>query len=340
MAFVNRNLRAGAGKEGDAVKKREICMVYFDSQGLSHPRHMAEHFAEMRDLGADSVFTQFLEEGSGRWLAFKTRLAHDAGLKVYAAPGRIAGVFSAGPRPGSMFALQNPDTVMRDEADRPVIGVSGMVCCVNQPKFQAWFYPLIKTILMESNVDGVAFDEPKEVRVPCWCPVCRSLVKEPTREALVALREDSMAAMLGRVGAMMKQEKPGFTALAMLLPHENDRFIEMVARQSGVDTVGVDGPLSPTGTDPAIRRRKKPLLESAPRFVRLAQAAGKRAFVLAETFDVQSWACPDLAENLPKLADLDADIYGFNYYPHDNDDPEAVMNLVRKAVLGLKKRAG
>jgi hypothetical protein len=318
------------GKTG--MPRPEICMVYFDCGFHVHERVLASFFRDMKAMGADSVFTQFVEYGDVRWLRFRTRLAHEAGLKVYASPGRVAGLFAAGPIPGSVFALKNPDATMRGERGDILIGTSGYVCCVNNPGFQAWYYPFLQKTMLEAGVDGIAFDEPKAADVACWCPYCRALVESPTTASLRLLRETGMADMMGRVCSMMKQACPGFATIAMLMPSASDRFIDLLAAKPDMDYIGVDGPLSRQGPEQANEMIKEPLWLSAPRFIGKVHAAGKKAFVLTETFDVQSWNCAELAEHLPELPTLGADMYAFNYYAHDCNDPEAVMAQVRAGV--------
>lgn len=319
------------------MAKPEICMVYFDCGFHVHERVLASFFRDMKAMGAESVFTQFVEFGDVRWLRFRTRLAHDAGLKVYASPGRVGGLFAAGPIPGSMFALRNPDAIMRKEGGEPVIDTSGYVCCVNSPKFHAWFYPFLERMMLDAEVDGVAFDEPKASTVPCWCPHCRERVGTPTAESLKLLREAGMAEMLGKVCTIMKRARPGFVTLAMMMPSASDRMLGLLAAQTDLDCYGVDGPLSRQGPERNNEMIKDPLWVSGPRFIASAHAAGKKAFVLAETFDVQSWNCPELGERLGELPKLGADIYAFNYYGHDCDDPEAVMDMVRAGVKLVRR---
>lgn len=281
------------------MPKPEVCLMYFAHSACWHARTMAAHFADIKAMGADSVVLQFLENDQPRALRFAARLAQEARLKAYGTPGRIAGLFAAGPRPGSMFALTHLEAVMRTRDGQPVVGISGVVCCVHAPAFIAWYYPRMEAMLLESGVDGVFFDEPKEIDYGCWCPHCRERVSEETPAAMHALREEGMAAMMGRVSTAMKGHRPDFAAIAMLLPDSGDHFVAEVCAQPAVTAVGCDGPLCSQGPDPNPTWIKTPIWESAPRIHAATRAAGKGAFMLAETFDVPPSACPELAANAP-----------------------------------------
>jgi len=319
------------------MSQPEICMVYFNVSGMWHSRDVAAHFADMKSMGVDSIFTNWRELSGLGALKFKVDLAHEAGLRVYASPGRVAGLFAAGPRPGSMFATRNPETLMRYENGEPVVGTGGFVCCVNQPGFQKWFYPYMQEMIDKSGADGIIFDEPKETVSPCWCDVCKSRVDEQNAESLANLRTDGMAAMMGKTCALVKELDSSFTTSAMLMPVSTDRFIEKLSQEKALDAFGVDGPLCAQGEEGLDRSKlKTPLFDSAPKFLEMAHKAGKRSFVLTETFDVHKWAHEELRRNVVNLPELGADIYAFNYYGHENEDPEGLMEILREGIAGLK----
>lgn len=314
----------------------EICFVYFDVGWLVHPRNIASNLADMKSMGGDSIFTQFVENGDLRWLKLRTRMAHEAGLKVYASPGRVGGLFAAGPIPGSMFATKHADSRMIDRQGQPIMGTGGLMCCPNNPKFQAWFYPFLQNMMLETGADGVAFDEPKGPDIACWCDHCKALVDKPDSQSLLALRESTMADMMGKVCTQMRQHKPDFVTVAMLMPAASNRFLKLVTEQKNLDYIGVDGPLCHQGPTPTADLIKTPLWVSAPHFAAAAHAAGKKSFALTETFDVNPWACGELASRIHDLPAMNIDMYSFNYYGHDCEDGDLVMESVRKAVALVK----
>ena len=126
----------------------------------------------------------------------------------------------------------------------------------------------------------------------------------------------------------------------MIMPNATDSFIDHMLEQEALDYLGVDGPMclqGPAGADgkPA-GHQKTPLTESSPRFAAKTREAGKKTFGLTETFGVYSWAHDQLRENVRLLPDLGLDMYGFNYFGHDVEDPDGVMEIVRAAVRHVK----
>ena len=318
----------------------EICFVYFHVGGLWNPRQVREDFADMRACGADWIFTQFHEDNPRKTLKFKVDLAHEAGLKVLASPGRVAGLFAAGPRPCSVFTIENPDALCREKDGSPLLANSSLVACVNHPKFEAWFYPAMADIIQATGADGIVFDEPKEAHKPCYCEHCKARVAQPTDQALLALKESSMAAMMGRLCARLKKDNPAGVGVAMLMPSAADGFVDRVLEQGAIDYVGSDGPMCPQGRPgpdggPGAGQ-KTPLAQSAARLIPRTRKAGRRTFGLVETFGVCRWAHDRLRENLRALPSLGLDMPAFNYYGHNVEDPEGIMAIIRQAVASLK----
>ena len=323
------------------MAKPEICFVYFHVEGLWNPRQVREDFTDMRACGADWIFTQFYEDNPYKTLKFKIDLAHEAGLKVLASPGRVAGLFAAGPRPCSVFTISNLDALCREKDGSTVVANSSLVACVNHPKFIEWFYPAMTETLRSTGADGIVFDEPKETHRACYCTHCKALVKEPTDEALLKLKEASVAKMMGKLCALHKKDNPASQGVVMLMPSSTDSCIDRCVEQEGIDFVGSDGPMCPQGAEgiggkPRNPNQKTSLEESAQRFGAKARAAGKKVFGLVETFGCRKWAHEQLRENLTKLPSLGLDMAAFNYYGHNVEDPEGIMEILRQAASGLK----
>jgi len=319
------------------MSELEISMVYFNAaSGMQRPRDLREHFREMREMGVDSIITQTTEKSVAEGLRLKVELAHEAGLRVYAVPGRFAGLFAAGVVPSSYFAALNPGTHMR----RVEVGTPPPclpICCVNNPKFQGWFYPHVLGMVRDSGADGILFDEPKDAHDPCYCDFCKALAEEPSKEALTRLREESMAEMMGRVCREVKGLDPTMTTSVLLMPNATCHFRQQVQALEHLDYFGVDGPLCRQGeADRPVNRQKALLLETVPEFLTPARESGRKVCALVETFDVRPWAYDDLRQNMTAIAGWGLDLIAFNYYAHDNPDPEGVMRIVWDAIKKLR----
>jgi len=321
------------------MDRLEISMVYFNAaSGMQRPQDLKEHFREMREHGVDSIITQTTEQCFTQALKFKVGLAHEAGLRVYAVPGRFAGLFAAGVIPSSRFGALNPDTVMR-RVDTGTQPPALPVCCVNNPRFQEWFYPHVLERIRSSGADGILFDEPKDAHDACYCEFCKAIAGESGKEALVRVRERSMAAMMGRVCAELKELDPAMTTSVLLMPNATDHFKQQMLSLEHLDYFGIDGPLCRQGEENRPDGKQKTLLTAtAPEYVSRAREAGRKSCALVETFDVQPWAYGELERNLAEVGTWGLDLIAFNYYAHCNADPEGVMRIVWDAVEQLRRR--
>jgi hypothetical protein len=309
----------------------EINMMFFAPAGCFHERQIRESLSEIRKHGADSVCSNFLEDQfMVREVAQFARMAHEAGLRFYAMPGRVAGLFAAGPRLVSPFLTAHPEARALDEKGAPLVGDSGVAACLNHPEFIKWFYPFIRGMVEGCRADGILFDEPKTTRMPCHCPICREMAGND-ESALLDLRERSFAAMLNRAAADVKALGADKTTLAMLMPATKLSFVEKLAGQPAVDAIGVDGPIHSEVT------RKESIFDSAPRFHEIVRRKGRRTFVLVETFEMAGADQPFLDEKMPRVPELKADVFSFNYYAHANYDPDRVMQSVWSGIEALKR---
>lgn len=303
--------------------------------GPWHERHAREWLADMKSAGADSVCAAFLEDTYSltglRWIA---ELAHDEGLRLYAMPGRIGLLFSAGPRLGSPFTFRTPQARMVGEAGGPVGGF-GYAACVNASAFKEWFYLLVTEAVRDSGADGILFDEPKSASVPCFCPVCREIAGSSRREDLAALRERSMAEMMGKTSSAVKGIAPSNSTIAMLGSKNSDRFLDALTEQPDLDAVGFDAP--PCARAGSVGNPAKPLVfDSASRLIPRIRRRGKKTFVLVETFYIPASSHSEFTANMERLSEIEADIFSFNYYGQEVEEPDVVMDITRQAIARLR----
>jgi len=313
------------------MQKPEINMMFFAPSGCFHDRQIKASLAEIKQHGVNSVCSNFLEDPfMVREVAQFARLVHEAGLRFYAMPGRVAGLFAAGPRLVSPFLTAHPEARSLDAEGQPRAGDSGIAACVNHPEFINWFYPFIRSMIEGCCADGILFDEPKTTRLPCHCALCRAMAGND-EEALLELRERSFAAMLNRAAEEVKALGADKTTLAMLMPATKLSFVEKLAGQSAIDVIGVDGPIRSEVT------KKESIFDSVPRFHEIVKSNGKRTFVLVETFEMTGADQPFLDEKMPRVPEIKADVFSFNYYGHANYNPELVMQAVWTGVEAVQR---
>jgi len=316
-------------------KKPEISMYYLDGDPFVwQPKQLRADFEAMRRIGADSVCISVLESHTSDYPG-KVALARSAGLKVYAIPSRVGGFFAGWPKVASLFAARHPEYLVLTRDGRFQGATAGSVCCPNQPAFRAWFLEWLEKLLDESGVDGVVYDEPKEAHVPCWCPACRKLCPDQDEAARVRFREASVAGLLGEACRLVKRSRPDRTNILFVMPDATGHFKTRILEQPELDYFGNDGPVCHQG-EPEQTHQKTSLFDSVPAIFRLADQAGKKRFTLVETFSIHSGAMAELARNLPRVAEWQADLYAFYFYGTGNQEPERVMELSAEAIARIK----
>ena len=223
---------------------------------------------------------------------------------------------------------------MLDEAGEPVGGF-GYAACVNAPAFKEWFYPLVTAAVQDSGADGILLDEPKRASTPCFCPVCREIAESSRREDLALLREQSMAEMMGKTSAAVKAIAPSNSTIAMLGPKNSDHFVEALAEQADLDAIGFDAP--PCAKAGSVSNSRKPsVFDAALRVLPRVRRNGKKTFVLVETFFIPASSHAELEANMARLTEVEADIFSFNYYGQEVQDPEFVMGVTRQTIERLR----
>ncbi|MHC4886592.1 MAG: hypothetical protein ACYTGH_16065 [Planctomycetota bacterium] len=311
------------------MSRTEINMMYFMPSGYWNEKEVDRSLLEMKDHGVDSVCIPFIEHPSS-WDGAESYAGKimDTGLRCYLMPGRIAGIFAAGPCPSSSFVLKHPEVVIQDRDGKP-FSPGNPCACVNQPAFQEWFIPFMESILTRTGAQGLFYDEPKRTETPCYCSVCRELAGD-NPQALMAMRERSFAEVLGKTSAMVKGIDPTHTTLAMIMPFMTENFVQALCAQDALDVIGVDGPICTQ------KVKKESLFTSAPRINGQVKDQGKKTFTLAETFEVPASSQEELLTAMERLPEVRADVMSFNYYGHANDNPEEVMQAVWKGIETVK----
>ena len=314
----------------------EISFYYLDCcPFIWKPAHLLDDFSDMKRMGGDSVCISILEEDHSGNYKGKVALAHEAGLKVYAVPSRVGGLFAGSPKVPSMFCARNMDTLMMTRNGTPQDATAGLTCCANNPKFQGWFLQWIERLVSESGVEGVVFDEPKEAHKPCYCDICVGLCEARSDEALTRLREEAVAALIGQACAAIKQTGESHKTILFVMPDATENFINRLLAERDVDYFGNDGPMCHQGPR-AQKHQKTRLTQSVPAIFEKAGKAGKKTFTLIETFHVLEVALPELRAELKKTKAWRADMYAFYYYGPSNENAAEVMRITEGAIRELR----
>lgn len=315
-----------------------IAMHYMNHGFFVHnPRQIAADLDDMAAMGCRDVVYSLLEQDDffcPRTVEAHFDRARRAGLKVHVIPGRHGGLFAGAPKVPSLYAAAHPEFCVRRE-DGGVYGSDiGVFLCPSHPETFAFLTESITRLVERYGVDGIVYDEPKTPFVPCWCGRCRAERGDRTPEAH---RRDALIEFMARVTAQVAARHPGVEQTLFIDGSYGDDLARGWAEQCTLAAFGTDGPV--TGhrvREPDDLICKTALLERAPSILQMARETGKRSYLLVENFLVHRKDFDRLEAEVYAVADLGPDAMGFYYYGSNNDDPETLMEIVRRLVRTIR----
>ena len=117
----------------------------------------------MRGCGVNAVASSFSESEMRHFRrAFEIQfdLARCCGLKVFVIPNRIGNRFAGEPLMSSLCLSQHPESQLPDH-----YGFAGPISCTQNPLFLDWIREFMETLIGEHPLDGIIWDEPKQLGV-------------------------------------------------------------------------------------------------------------------------------------------------------------------------------
>lgn len=291
------------------------------------PRHVKEDFKEMVDMGFDAVNLSFSESEmtySRRTFEILVEMAHQEGLKVNVIPSRIGGRFAGAPLMPSLWAVQHPEYCVQGDYYWPVV-------CLESQAVRDWIKGFMKTLIMDYDLDGIIWDEPKApTLISCHQDTIRRFGENPTEEDMaVGFCEffDDLTAYCHSLNSKLVQT-------LFCIKGERDFFTERISRNKEITYFGYDGNLSRQ------RRFKEAICDSKYRIesvwartLRECEQAGKKTFALVETMHMPREEHQNFERNLTEyLENYHPDHLSLYYYAHNADDPEELNKIIKRTM--------
>lgn len=292
------------------------------------PRHVKEDFAELRDMGVDTICLSFSEsemEYARRTFEILIELAHEAGLKVFVIPSRIGGRFAGAPLMPSIWLARHPEYQVPDKCWLPPIA------CLECPEVLDWMKSFMKTIITDYDIDGIVWDEPKEPILISHHPATLARFgKNPTEKDMM----DSFCEFFESLTGFCHALKPALTQTVFFQYTEPEYFTQNISKNPYIQYFGYDGNLS------KLRYFREPAgdvkyrLEIAwDRTVRECSAASKKTFALVETMHMPREEHVNFEKAFDAyLTNCHPDHLSIYYYAHNADDPEALHAIVKRVM--------
>ena len=297
------------------------------------PHQIEEDFKEMRDMGFNAVDLSFSEsefQYARRTFDLQIRIAKAAGLKVNVIPSRWGGRFAGAPLMPSIWLSRNPQDAL--------LGYF-TVACIESPAFRDWFRERLETLLTDYDVDGIIWDEPKDIDFISRHPeTIKKFGENPTRENMM----DSFAEFLGEMSEFCFELRPGIKQTLFVQNSDSEYFTRKASQIKTIHYHGYDGNLSRQSFFREEPQWHKNRIDDVwTRTLAECGATGKKSFALVENMLMPSAAMAEFDENFKKyLSGPLPDHLAIYYYAHNNEDPEAVHEIVKRhmsKLLGKRK---
>ena len=314
-------------------------IVFFYTDTWLNPVRIRESLTQMRDLGGGAVAVNIYEQDLLRWKKDLPRffdIAGELGLRRYVSYGRHGGVFSGGLMVPSLFAYLHPETLVvpaggarttGGEANASAPSFFERICCVNHPAFRRYMEEQTRTILTAFQPDGLLFDEPKGLNLPCACVHCRQQFRGGESAAQANTR--AQVAFIRGLCDQAKAHRAGLCTM-LVVGHSDDAFLEQFAAVASLDVLGTEAYWIARGKDLTWLR------EWCGPAVRKLAVCGKKTQVWMNNWGMPAGAERDLPEAYRIVAKARPDQLFSFWWWRNSDDPEAVMEYTRRGLLGLR----
>jgi len=300
------------------------------------PRQVKEDLQWMRDMGCQAVSISILEQdfyAAVENIEIICNVASDLGMEVYAVPARWAGLFAGAPKVPSMFSITNPHTwVINEEGKTRQSQVSGVISSIHYPETVDFVKQKALEVFKLWDIKGIIWDEPKLVDGVDCSPMAiekMGLIKEekPHVQAFSNFLED--------VNLSIKSEYPDKSTHMFAYSNLAGWKIDMLSRIKGIDSFGCDGRPWYSADGGKQETSGKVLLgeDGGERFLTAAARENKKTLWLIENHNLAMKDLPILEKRLPEVLSKQVDHLIVFYYPRNLEDPDRIMNSIRKAFL-------
>ncbi|MFA6815384.1 MAG: hypothetical protein WCS73_03730 [Lentisphaeria bacterium] len=289
------------------------------------PKQWQESFEDIKANGFDAVALSFSESEmrySRRTFEMQVNIAHRCGLKVLAIPSRIGGRFAGSPLMPSLWTCENSDV--------SVPGVTGLGC-IESPKFCKWAGDFITTLCTDYEIDGLIWDEPKNVDLISTHPeTIKKFGPNPTKENMQDSYVDFLQALIYRAKAV----RPELQMTMFNMPNAPEYFTRLAAFIEGLDFIGYDGNFQRQSFFKEKPKKIKESLSSVwERTKQEACLGNKKTFALIENMLMPQSVHAEYEEGLTKyLESARPDHLSCYYYAHNNEAPEEVHNITMRVL--------
>ena len=307
------------------------CLCHYN--WVVRPRHIRENYEDITRQGFDAVALSFSEDDAQycqRAFDLHVNEAHKVGLKVFVIPSRLGNRFAGSPYMPSPWLAAHPEAQIPGFTSH-----LGAVGCIESPIFQEWIKGFMEKLLINYDLDGIIWDEPKYTELSSSHPESIKIYGSNPDSNVV---DDGFINFLSELCRFCAGKKAGLLQTLFFSPNNREYFTNKAAQIEGISYVGYDGPLAPCSyfkETPV--KNKKYITDSWERTVQECKEAGKKTFALVENILLATQDIEEFSDNLNSYLEIASpDHLAFYYYGHNNEAPEPVQKIIADAVARLK----
>lgn len=303
----------------------DITVAYFHS--LHHPAVAKRDFEQIRAVGATSIVYAMHEQETQRWprdLEHGFRLAQDMGLKVYLSLGGYGNVFGGPAHIPGWYTFKHLDSRVLDRHGRYLDS-----SCFNHQSFRSWLFGEIELYLRTYPINGILLDEPADLDIICFCPVCRALCPDVTD--LPRFRRRSFVDFLGELYGVVKRVDTCAKTAITLLPQDFDLLDDLVTLPH-LDTIGGHLFWQQLGEEVSIVEKWGNIIVNA------AHGYMKRSQLWLQNFNLAETDEKTLEPAFAHMQNAAPDEIGCYYFWRNNERPTEVWQTTHNLLRHIPRR--
>lgn len=301
------------------------------------PNQIKEDLKWMAEMGTNAIGIAILEqdfEAAYNNIEFIIKEANKVGIDVFAVPSRWGGIVAGAPKVPSIFTIRNPQTwVLNKDGSAYDTSISGRISSIHHPDTYSFVEKMVDKLFNTWNFKGIIWDEPKTLMLDYSSAALKKLGHNPTMDQQVQATVD----FYSRINQYIKFNFPNKIISLFIYAGFDDDIVKKMAEIKYLDYYGADGRPWHKEDGGQLEGNGKTLLgNQGQRFIDAAHANKIKSLLLMENHNMPNADIPLLEKGLPQLLKMDIDQLIYYYYPRNIEDPDRIMNIIRKNLANYR----
>lgn len=295
------------------------------------PSQVRDDMRWLANAGTNAISIAVLEqdfEAAYDNINLIVREANKVGMDVYAVPSRWGGIVAGSPKVPSVFTTRNPQTwVLKKDGKAVDTSISGRISSIHHEDTYKFVESLLDKLFTTWNFKGIIWDELKTISLDYSPAAIARLGENPTMEQQVQANVD----FYSRLNRHIRKNYPDKVTSLFVYASFSDDIVKKLAEIDCLDYYGADGRPWHAKDGGQLEGEGKTLLgRQGQRFVDAAHANNIKSLFLMENHNMPTKDIPLLEKGMKELLTMDIDQLIYYYYPRNLEDPDRIMNIIKK----------